>query len=295
MFKIISLAALLLAGAIWVLRRRPVVRAEARKPAPLPATKTAGAPELRAALAALTVPGLRGSITDAAAGLTDSRIGGPLAWPKDETLPVDETGRPFVLLAQVNLATLPAPLDLPRAGLLQVLVTADDMFGCEFPSHQNAGMRVVLHAPDAHFVQSPGPLAGRVTSPLSLKDAKPEGHAITWSQLACPPSGADDRLIDLAYPETRGTKAEEAAIQAALDDAALARGRYDIMLRGNPDFTQSDPREDPAFKGMVNLIAFSSTGGAFMWGDMGEACFLIPPEDLPKADLSRVIYYWDCS
>jgi len=48
------------------------------------------------------------------------------------------------------------------------------------------------------------------------------------------------------------------------------------MLGGNPDFTQTDPRKDPQFGGMVNLVASSSLGGAFMWGDSGEACFLPP-------------------
>ena len=263
MTKILAFAALLLAGLIWAMRRKPALPSNAKTdpksvapPRTPSATDAKGAPELRAAIAALTAPGLRGTVTQHAAGLTDSRIGGPLAWPEGETLPVDETGRPFVLLAQINLATLPSALDLPRAGLLQVLLTADDMFGCEFPSHQNAGMRVVLHQAEARFVPGPGPLAGRVTSPLCLQDAKPEGHAIIWSQLACPPSGFDERLIGLVYPEPRGTKADEAAIEAALDDAALARGRYHIMLRGNPDFTQSDPREDQAFRGMVNLISF---------------------------------------
>jgi uncharacterized protein YwqG len=297
MIKIITFAALLLAGIVWALRRRPKVIAEAKKP--IPATDqtpadSASTALLRTTFAALTELGLRGTMTKEAAGPTDSRIGGPLVWPKGETLPVDETGRAFVLLAQVDLGSLPARLDLPASGLLQVLITANEMFGCEFPSGQNAGMRVVIHPSDAEFAPCPGPIAGPDTSPIHIKDAKPEGNKITWDLIDCPPSGLDARLSDLIYPTPRASQAEEMATDAMIDAASVARGHYDIMLRGNPDFTQSDPREDPALAGMVNLIAFSSTGGAFMWGDCGEACFLIPAEDLPKADISRVIYYWDC-
>jgi uncharacterized protein YwqG len=295
MIKLILLAVLLLVGVVWTLRRRGKTIAPPPKPVPeLTAGDSPHIASVRATIAALTAPGLRGTLMPEAASLTDSRIGGPLVWPKGQTLPVDETGRAFILLAQVDMASLPAPLDLPRSGLLQILITADDMYGCEFPSAQNAGMRVVLHAKDAEFAPCPGPIAYPDATPISVKNLMPEGQKIAWEQIDCPPSFADSRLADLIYPDQRLSPDDESAIEAVNIAATKTRGHYDIMLRGHPDFTQSDPREDPALAGMINLIAFSSTGGAFLWGDCGEACFLIPPGDLPRANLSRVLYYWDC-
>lgn len=32
-----------------------------------------------------------------------------------------------------------------------------------------------------------------------------------------------------------------------------------------------------------------------IWGDMGIANFFIPPDDLARAEFSRVVYHWDCS
>jgi uncharacterized protein YwqG len=295
--KLIALGALLLVGIFWALRRRPKVIAAARKPLDPPA-KQHKAPHfstrLHDAITALTEPGLRGSMTPYAAGPTDSRIGGPLIWPKGETLPLDETGRAFILLAQVDLSTLPAPLDLPRSGLLQILITADEMFGCEFPSAQNAGMRVVLHPADASFAPCPNPVSSTADTPITVKNLYPQGQKIAWEHINCPPSFADSRLSDLLYPPQGLSPADKTAVETLNIATMQARGPFDIMLRGTPDFVQSDPRQDPAYRGMVNLIAFSSSGGAYLWGDAGEACFLIPKQDIAKAEFSRVIYYWDC-
>nr|WP_299908016.1 DUF1963 domain-containing protein [Sphingomonas bacterium] len=32
-----------------------------------------------------------------------------------------------------------------------------------------------------------------------------------------------------------------------------------------------------------------------LWGDVGEAVFLLPADDLRRRDWSRVAYSWDCS
>jgi uncharacterized protein YwqG len=293
MAKILLILGLVLLGAAWAMRRRlnaPELEPEA-EPAPLAAQKDDTATAMAEAFATMTLPALAGKITQGRAGLTESRIGGPLAWPVGQEPPRDDAGTPLALLAQVDLASLPQPLDLPRTGLLQVLIVANDQFGCAYPSRQGDGMRLVLHPQGTAFAAHPSPQS---PMPFAQKHPTETGHPILWRALECPPSGLDYQVSDIFHdaPATNPTAAE--AIAAAMDAATLARGSYDILLQGNPDFTQSDPREDAQFAGMVNLVAFSSTGGALMWGDSGEACFLIPPEDLKDANLSRVIYYWDC-
>lgn len=70
----------------------------------------------------------------------------------------------------------------------------------------------------------------------------------------------------------------------------------DVVLLGNADFTQYDPRgywKDSEKLELVPFLSFSS-GNVFMWGDMGEATFFVPKEDIANMDFSRVRFYWDC-
>jgi uncharacterized protein YwqG len=288
MAKLLLVLAAVLLGAAWAMRRK--LNAPA-KPLPLPPAQDDTALAMTDAFGAMVLPGLAGKIAPGVAGLEQSRIGGPLAWPQGQVPPLDDTGRPLALLAQVDLASLPQPLDLPVAGLLQVLVVADDHFGCAYPSRQGGGMRVVLHPEGTVFASHQGPHA---PLPFAQGQRQEAGHPVHWRALDCPPSVLDYQVSDIFLDAPETDAASQETLEAVMDAASLARGSYDILLQANPDFTQADPREDPQFAGMINLVAFSSTGGAFMWGDSGEACFLIPPEDLAKGDLSRVIYYWDC-
>jgi uncharacterized protein YwqG len=258
------------------------------------------AADIAQATAPLVAPGLRGTITAQAAAATDSRIGGPLIWPKGQTPPQDKSGTPLILLAQVDLATLPHALDLPRAGLLQMLIAPFDSWGCEFPSTNGNGFVVILHPPGTKFAAPIAPPSGagpfRRRGP-SGKTYAAGGAGISWVLVNCPPAPADYRLARLATAGPRHNPAEEEEIDILYSDLSLQRGTYDIMLRGNPDFTQNDVREDARFAGMVNLLAFSSAGAAFMWGDAGEACVLVPPTALTGAKdntLAQAIYYWDC-
>lgn len=289
MAKLLLILGALLLGAAWAMRRKlnTIPTAEKAQLPPNPDRANAMAD----AFHALTAPALAGTITDGVAGLTESRIGGPLAWPVGHDLPTDDKGTALAFLAQVDLATLPEPLDLPRTGLLQVLLAPNDHFGSDYPSVQGSGMRVVLHPAGTEFASHPGPQG---PMPFARNHKTKDGHPITWRALASPPSSFDYQLSDFFLNVPPKDTEERNAVDAALDAVAIARGTYDILLQGNPDFSQSDPRENPQYAGLVNLIAFSSTGAAFMWGDCGEACFLIPPEDLAKGNLSRVIYYWDC-
>jgi hypothetical protein len=305
MTKLIALALLALIAGVWLKRRKlrppeqtaqlpPTAALAPPTPAEAAAAAKAEAEALRTAIAALTAPALRGTITDGTPNLTDSRIGGPLAWPEGEASPLDDLGRPLILLAQINLAQLPTPLDLPSEGLLQVLIATDDQFGCAFPSIQGDGMRVVLHPAGLALSAHPMPAEQPEHTPFKIHPAPPHGHALHWQAIDCPPSTADEQIADLVWSDAPHSPARDAAIAAVVGEFALQRGDHDIMLRGNPDFTQEDPRHDPIYMGMVNLIAFSSSGKAFMWGDAGEACILLPSEDIGDQDLGRAIYYFDC-
>lgn len=126
------------------------------------------------------------------------------------------------------------------------------------------------------------------------KSALVTGRKIEWTLVDCPPALADYRLAPLLAVGSDLSDEEDAAYEDIHNELAGRRGDFDVMLRGNADFAQEDVRYYEDLRGMENLIGFSSYGSAFMWGDVGEATFLIDPVDLRARDLSNVYYSWDC-
>ena len=64
---------------------------------------------------------------------------------------------------------------------------------------------------------------------------------------------------------------------------------------GYPVFVQWDFRK-PDYLAAYDTVLLRLTSDDFlMWGDVGEANFLIRREDLAKRDFSKVIFWWDCS
>ena len=251
---------------------------------------------LRARIAALTADGIlchaRPELPD---GIASSRIGGPFAWPEGKPLP--DLGGPVGCAIQIDLADLPKGLGLPEAGLMQLLLRADDVLGCDMPSMPGAGFALVVHPPGTAFESRDQSEVDTYHLPFSHA-TRAEGHALRFEAARVAPCASDHRMADLVFGADR-SDAFEAAIVRVLDGAR--RPPADAVLLGNPDFTQSDVREDGLEAYETNILNLSSLGaglgkqgGAYMWGDSGEAVVLMRPEDLRAQRWDRAIYSWDC-
>ncbi len=60
---------------------------------------------------------------------TTSKLGGAAYWPKNQPAPVDETGAPLFLLAQIRLDQIPNQPDFPSQGILQFFIQANNSHG----------------------------------------------------------------------------------------------------------------------------------------------------------------------
>jgi hypothetical protein len=66
-------------------------------------------------------------------------------------------------------------------------------------------------------------------------------------------------------------------------------------LGGHPRWSQGDIRMHYPNDQYEALVSFSSEGGdIFVWGDGGDATFLIKHEDLMRLNFSNMLYSWDC-
>lgn len=81
----------------------------------------------RAELDAMALPAVSFNAGAGPAGLFDSRMGGPIAWPPGEPVPEDATGGPMIMAIQINLAEMPTLPDFPETGLIQLFLAHDVM------------------------------------------------------------------------------------------------------------------------------------------------------------------------
>jgi uncharacterized protein YwqG len=254
--------------------------------------------KLKEAVTKLEVQGLSGMVNpDADVVLNGSRLGGPLLWPVGQLPPKDDAGKRMILLAQIDLATLPQRLDLPDVGLLQFLIGTDDLMGADgFPSSNGTGCVIVIHPASIKLEEHAAPSEEDAEySPFQNREIERIGRAIDWTLINCPPPVGDYRIEQIMNNRPKMSDADDNMLYDFLDQLAGKRGIFDILLRGNPDFTQYDIRSAKQMPDYINLAGFSSSGGAFMWGDLGEACFLIAASDLAQGDVKDVRYSWDCS
>lgn len=225
-----------------------------------------------------------------------SKVGGRPWWPEGTPLPADERGQPLVLLAQIDLAEVPPELPgWPRTGLLQFFVASDDTYGLRFGDpalrRRQTGFRVV-HWPDASGPSSDAPLPEAPFAPIDPK--KPRRMRFTASTEVY--SFEDRRFAQLfggSVFEAGGVWAaahnvDERSLWEALHRRTSGAGH---KLGGYPAFTQEDPRRDEGFELLFQLDTDEQT----MWGDMGVGNFFIHPDALRRADVSDVLYTWDCA
>ncbi len=225
-------------------------------------------------------------------GPASCQLGGRPWWPKGRAFPRGNDDAPLYLLAQINFAELPALPPFPSAGLLQMFIAANDLFGMNVDDPTKPlGFACVYH-------DDPNGPADTSSAPRRLPhgDYLPletpfDARALSF-QLDQMVADFTDYRFERLLP---GIAADEDLMAAYAEwtsgDAAVSP----IRLGGYPTFTQQDPRAFPgqARLGDTTLLTLDTTLG-IMWGDAGVAQFLMHEKDLAKRDFSRVIYNWDC-
>ena len=244
--------------------------------------------ELRLPYAGL-VPDLERQLADPAA----SRLGGQPFWPEGQDYPQSRKGRPKVFLAQINFSEMPALEYFPQQGLMQVYVDDDSLLGCRFPSRANEGFSIHYWPQDSlsaapRRVGYPAPKF----SPFAV-ELGPEGQgiALSFEIGSMRPSFADWR-IDAPDSDNLG-KNSERLVDYFIDSLEEDRAHV-CFVGGHAQFIQYDIRSDQKFADYDTVLLQLGSDELMMWGDMGEATFLIRSSDLARQDFSDCLYHSDC-
>ncbi|MDX8350734.1 YwqG family protein [Cognatiyoonia sp. IB215182] len=226
-----------------------------------------------------------------------SSIGGRPSLPAGAKWPGGRDGKPMIFLAQINFADMP-PLDgYPKEGVLSFFVEDNDLNGCDFPSKDNTGFKVLYHADPKALQRLDLPDHSWEFTPFNA-ELTTQGRRLT-GQLASgaisPNSAEGQNLTQDWYPDCPGALWD--SFHEALTEAKPAL----VYYGGHPDFTQDDFRradDDPKLTEVLLQLGFvldRENDVEICWGDAGEACFLISKADLAERKFEKVAYNWDCS
>lgn len=214
--------------------------------------------------------------------------------------PRDVNNRYMKLLAQLNFEEIPPLEDMPKQGILQFFIAAeDDVHGINFDNMTNQqNFKILFH----NYVEKDESL---LVSDFSYMNDLDTTYFPIQSELALtfnidyePISICDyknsellDNIVDLWVQVSDGESKKE--LWEVYNDAFISGGH---KVGGYPFFTQTDPREDEkSYRGNdILLLQVDSDFDDIMWGDSGVANFFICKEDLLNLDFSNVIYNWDC-
>ena len=208
---------------------------------------------------------------------------------------MDESGNPMSFLAQLNYADLP-PLDgYPTRGLLSFFVKDDDLFGCEFPSKAAKGYRLIWEPEPDGLVRQEQPEMVEGYSPFGLELEKKGAplRGVLTEGLPTPGSVLAE-AIGRNWPKDFPIDLED-----AFSERLMEAKPGSLYYGAHPDFTQSDfrHRENALYSEVllqIGLVTPEEYGWQVMFGDAGEAQFMISPDDLAARAFEKAVWNWDC-
>ncbi|WBO86384.1 YwqG family protein [Hymenobacter yonginensis] len=204
--------------------------------------------------------------------------------PLSMAYPRQQNGTPLLLLAQINLAELPANTLLPAAGLLQFYIPAQDWYDMEEaqvryigPEHLGAE-----YQQDFSFL----PANHDEESPINCE------HDLTF-EATLEYGGLDDERFALNFNGLNGYDFEETLPEKDKEAFSKLLSGAGHKIGGYAYFTQGDPHAYSKGAAEVQLLQID-IDEQIMFGDSGVAHFFITEEALKNREFDKAYFYWDC-
>jgi len=228
-----------------------------------------------------------------AATEASAQIGGPVWLADEEQWPLDPDGKRLEFVAQFDLRRLPRLEGFPEVGVLRFFVGRDELFGANWDVPEQSGCRILWHSrPLAGGRREPPiPLQPEDMSPFQSQTLRADGLALAATE-----------TYDLPDADSWPVEARLAELGERFGARELADRLFELSderesghcIGGYPMFTQPDFRRADYYADYDVLLLGLTSDDAIMWGDVGEAMFIMRQSDLDRRDFSRVVFYWDC-
>lgn len=221
--------------------------------------------------------------------ITASKIGGLPYLPMGKSIPINDDGEMFRLLAQMNCADLQGLADFPKKGILQFFIMANDWDGTETKvvyhkntqSHYDEQALSGIYQPnitDDGCVQF-----GEYAMRFEFKDDYPSFYGGFGAGLC--DEYLEKHQIDINHKQkSRLYRHIEYLYNNEFDNRY---SRANTQCGGIPVFSQDDPRQDG--DGYDVLLFQLASEQDIMIGDMGIINFFITPWDLKDCEFDGVL------
>ena len=213
-----------------------------------------------------------------------SKLLGKPYLPVTQPYPINKSGKPMILFAQINFGDMPRLKNYPSKGIFQVFVS--DFFwdcGNEYYLYLYHEETTQKHQTDFSFLEnleSFFPIAHEHKLTFS-KDVDYGGRKDFRFHLNFNGKSFDDFENELPAKEAKEFK-------------KLFRS-WGHKIGGYAYFMQEDPRQyEHGNKNDVLLLQIDSDK-EFMWGDAGISNIFINFNDLKKKRFDRAYFNWDCA
>lgn len=228
-----------------------------------------------------------------------TRLFGPAYLEKGEEWPCGNDGRTLDFLAQLNLEDCAALEGYPQEGIVQFFVGRDDLFGANFDDLLNGQFHVRCIPADMDGEMRNPPHSDEFDT-SGIDDFSPScNHEARLRGIRLAAAPVEDR-IDLSVMQAEErffALSDDYDLDPLYDriDAADQNRPARHHTGGFPAFVQSDIRKDPRYADFDRVILRLTSDDFLMWGDVGEAVFMMRSSDLAAGNFSQVAYSWDCS
>jgi uncharacterized protein YwqG len=202
--------------------------------------------------------------------------------PVGAEYPRDKTGKPMILLAQLNFAEIPKIEDYPEKGFLQFFVSADgwyDMDDYEITFYEN----IVENQTDFSFLTDDLYAESPIQCEHKLRFLKKIKYG-----------GAEDFRFDYKFDGLSYYDFAENLDKTQRDEVDKFFDNTGHKIGGYADFMQGDPRERSEKKRNDISLLQIDIDDRIMFGDSGLAHLFINKTDLRNKNFEKAYFYWDC-
>ena len=213
-----------------------------------------------------------------------SKFLGKPFYPIHKEYPIDDNGKPLIMIAQINFEELPKLEGLPKDGILQLFLFSEDWYEDEY--------KIVYHSKEdlnRDFIED--------FSFLSEKDYK-ESPVFKIHNLFFEKGTDSGGIIDEQFDFRFGDKDIWDFMETLSEEQESQLVKYfdatGHKIGGYAEFTQSDPREyEEERRSDVHILQID-VDDEIMFGDSGIGHIFIDKESLQNRDFSKAYFYWDC-
>lgn len=226
----------------------------------------------------------KGKLLEDNLNLIDSKFLGFPFFPEQKQYPRDKSGKPMIMIAQLNFEQIPKLEHFPDKGILQLYLSPTDWY--------DEDSKIIFHSKDQLDEK---PLSD--FSFLSIDDYEDmpiyKRHQLLFEK-GIDKGGSEDSLFDYLFKgkefwDFHDSLNEEQQKQLTnyFDSTGHKIGAY-------AEFTQSDPRDYNAEQKNDIQVLQIDIDKHIMFGDSGLGHIFISKENLIKQDFSKAYFYWDC-